>query len=810
MYVKKANIFGFGKLIDTSFDFHKDYQVIRGLNESGKTTLLSFIKSILFGFSTASGKNKYDQYIPKNASQYGGELVIINNDDEWLIRRTKGKKGGDVTLFKNNVELPESELAELLKTVDKSMYESVYDLNQNNIGKAGELDRQDLITEVLTVGAIGGTSWLELMKDIEKDSGNIYRPSANAKKPLNQELKAYQELLDTQKNYQNQKADFDQKNSELKQQNDELSKLNQQRDQLNKTIETQKSFLVKKDQYEEYLNLSDVGQQPRISNDDWDQFNSTEQKIQALDANIKQLQNQTSNLSEADQQVLANYENNQEAIKQLTNNLDEVNRDMYSLDQLKGQIEQDQKEKERLLSSDYKLTEMMTPLSKEELQAVNQTDTKKNLYWMILGIGIFIVLLLALPGSLKIGSAIGILIAGWFLYQHLSSGNHHDTDIFSQHNYGKMTVEEALILQPSIIQIQNLNDEIKQLIQKNSEISQEVELWQNQISSLNIVASPTVKNVTKYLEEVNYLSKKQTDLRQTDLQKSTQVNELSQQLLNLKQQQNELMQKYQIFDTEKFINKRQTDIQSQDQSKRKEVLIEALTDGLINRLKDNPAEFDETKTRLEQNVVELSRIETDINQLTQQLAASKVALGNLANDEDYLRLEQDLAEQKDKIIELYDSWVADELAVSWIYETLNLATKNRFPKMLERSKKYFNILTDNHYTDIIPGDKNIEVQSSDQQKYELMELSTGTIAQLYISLRCAFVMEISDIVSLPILIDDAFSDFDKKRYENALELIKEMSTENQIFYVTTNNSSVDYFEKDHVIDLGGYDDQKIS
>lgn len=64
MKLVKAKIYGFGKWVDQEFDFQQDYQVIFGSNEAGKTTLLNFIKSILFGFASARGDNKYLQYKP--------------------------------------------------------------------------------------------------------------------------------------------------------------------------------------------------------------------------------------------------------------------------------------------------------------------------------------------------------------------------------------------------------------------------------------------------------------------------------------------------------------------------------------------------------------------------------------------------------------------------------------------------------------------------------------------------------------------------------------------------------------------------
>ena len=72
MKIKKVRIDGFGKWHDQDFDFTANPQIIYGPNEAGKTTLMAFLVSILFGFADGRGKNRFAQYIPKTTSSYGG------------------------------------------------------------------------------------------------------------------------------------------------------------------------------------------------------------------------------------------------------------------------------------------------------------------------------------------------------------------------------------------------------------------------------------------------------------------------------------------------------------------------------------------------------------------------------------------------------------------------------------------------------------------------------------------------------------------------------------------------------------------
>ena len=92
MKIKQVHIDGFGKWHDQDFSFTNNPVLIYGANEAGKTTLAAFILSILFGFADGRGKNKYQQYIPKDGSGYGGSLTVIADQHQYVIKRVKGKK----------------------------------------------------------------------------------------------------------------------------------------------------------------------------------------------------------------------------------------------------------------------------------------------------------------------------------------------------------------------------------------------------------------------------------------------------------------------------------------------------------------------------------------------------------------------------------------------------------------------------------------------------------------------------------------------------------------------------------------------
>ncbi len=91
MKIKHAHIDGFGKWHDQDFDFMANPQLIYGPNEAGKTTLMKFLISVLFGFADGRGKNRFAQYIPKDTASYGGSVIIEvqGQDTEFNVVREK-------------------------------------------------------------------------------------------------------------------------------------------------------------------------------------------------------------------------------------------------------------------------------------------------------------------------------------------------------------------------------------------------------------------------------------------------------------------------------------------------------------------------------------------------------------------------------------------------------------------------------------------------------------------------------------------------------------------------------------------------
>src|SRR3954469_3614769 len=144
MQIEEIYIYGYGKFEDTKFtNLHKK-QIFFGRNEAGKSTIMSFIHSILFGFPT---KQQSDlRYEPKKGATYGGQLSgHFSKHGRTIIERVKGKATGDCSVRLESGEIGGEELLKsLLSSIDKHLYTSIFSFNLHGLQNIHQMKEQDL------------------------------------------------------------------------------------------------------------------------------------------------------------------------------------------------------------------------------------------------------------------------------------------------------------------------------------------------------------------------------------------------------------------------------------------------------------------------------------------------------------------------------------------------------------------------------------------------------------------------------------------------------------------------------------------
>lgn len=90
-YIKELDIISFGKFENKNIKFDKNFNLIYGENESGKSTLADFIEGVLYGFDEGKKRKNFsykkEKYKPNLSYKYAGRILFSHKDSDILVER---------------------------------------------------------------------------------------------------------------------------------------------------------------------------------------------------------------------------------------------------------------------------------------------------------------------------------------------------------------------------------------------------------------------------------------------------------------------------------------------------------------------------------------------------------------------------------------------------------------------------------------------------------------------------------------------------------------------------------------------------
>ncbi|QNM04338.1 ATP-binding protein [Qiania dongpingensis] len=242
MILKDIHISSFGKYTHQDMSFDEGINVIYGDNESGKSTLHAYLKSMLFGMERGRGKaawnDAYSHYYPWNSqASYGGSLSFSAGDGEYLIERCLDTKNRSLSLKYQDsgrvIGTEQSDVDALLGHITEETYRNTISIEQLRAATDGTLSAQ--LKNHLSSIALSGTSTLDVTKTLAslKEKKRILKqqldPSASSHyQALFQEICEAEDKLKAMdgqpEELENQIKDLEAKLAEEKQRQAELNK----------------------------------------------------------------------------------------------------------------------------------------------------------------------------------------------------------------------------------------------------------------------------------------------------------------------------------------------------------------------------------------------------------------------------------------------------------------------------------------------------------------------------------------------------------------------------------------------------------
>ena len=176
MRIHSLHIDGFGRFADRCFGpFNNPVTVFYGPNEAGKSTLLEFIRRILFGFQARRrGSNEFP---PLAGGRHGGRITISVDDGRLVtVQRTPGRGAGPVTLTSASGEtMATDELAGLLGNHSGDVFHSIFAFTLDELHDEGLLSDDSVNRQIYSVG-IGATRLPAALDTLDRQKREIFLP----------------------------------------------------------------------------------------------------------------------------------------------------------------------------------------------------------------------------------------------------------------------------------------------------------------------------------------------------------------------------------------------------------------------------------------------------------------------------------------------------------------------------------------------------------------------------------------------------------------------------------------------------------
>ncbi len=252
MKIKNIKINNYGNLENKEINLENKINIIYGKNESGKSTLLNYIKNIFYGISkNKNGKeiSDYEKYNPWGKQEFSGKIKYeLDNGSCFEIFRNFHKKNPEV--YNGNMEEISKEYNIDKKDgfqffydqtkVDEAMFLSTVVSMQQEV-KLDKGTQQVLVQKLANLAGTGddNTSFKKVIDKLNKKQLEEIGTDRTSEKPINVVRSRLKEIELVKKDtilYKNEKVELEQRKIQEK---DEISKLEMEK---NVTTKLKKVF----------------------------------------------------------------------------------------------------------------------------------------------------------------------------------------------------------------------------------------------------------------------------------------------------------------------------------------------------------------------------------------------------------------------------------------------------------------------------------------------------------------------------------------------------------------------------------------
>lgn len=702
MNIKNIKINAYGNLENKEINLDKKINIIHGANESGKSTMLSYIVNSFYGISkTKDGKDisDYDKYKPWNNNEFSGRISYeLDNGEQYEVFRDFNKKNPkiynknleDIT-DKFEIDKKEGSKFFLEQTgIDKQMYTSTVVSMQEEV-RLDDKNQNMLIQKIANLAGTGedNVSYKKALTKLQNKIRDEIGTNKTSQKPINI--------------------------------------LNNQIEEINKKIEEIKPNINKK--YE-------IDNQKDLINEN---LKNLEIKKEILEEINKKNQNKLDYLKEKNIKEISKKDN-EEHIEKLKKEANTVKEEQMKVEKTVNDLNK------KLQENKVEQSRIEQELNKENEQTENIENSKnikssKNTIYII-----FLIVFIAL-------GILGVALLKNYL----------------------VTIVFGILALIDIILLITKKIKVNRIIKEENKLSETKK--KEHIRDLEEEKEYILKEIDKISKELKEEEANQKEIASKNSMLQGQIILLEKTNTSLENELNSIKEKL-----EKLQSNNEEELLAQYNGKMdREKLLQIINSIDIEpQLKNVETQINNEKIKLKGLEIEENTVIPQIDamvELEETLQAKKEEYNNLKNQEDIINITIENLEQA--------------------YEEMKTTIT---PKFTENLSKNIEEISNGKYSKVTINDESGMVVENNRGEYiNANNLSTGTIDQLYLSLRLSMIEDLSK-ESLPIILDETFAYFDNTRLENAIKyLIKLTQGENiknhQVIIFTCTNREKEILEK---------------
>ena len=173
MRIERFHIDGFGRFHDAAIGpLERPVTVFFGPNEAGKSTVLEFIRAVLFGFPRT---RKDRHYPPLQGGRHGGRVAILDEQGQRLVvERFAGRGLGPVQITDGAGQVvPEERLAQALGGQGKTVFSNLFAFTLDELHSDDLLKDESVNRQIYSAG-VGERNLPAALTMLDKQKKDIY------------------------------------------------------------------------------------------------------------------------------------------------------------------------------------------------------------------------------------------------------------------------------------------------------------------------------------------------------------------------------------------------------------------------------------------------------------------------------------------------------------------------------------------------------------------------------------------------------------------------------------------------------------